>query len=115
LTIKPVCKWYDLWVGVFVARPDGEYHDNWRVFVLPLPCVGVVFEFDGRVRRWCRDAWRASRVRRAIRPPCPTCDDTQYVWITDDVGRDGFTRAHAAPCPTCYVPYLRRVFGKAAE
>ena len=30
-----IVAWYDLWIGVFVDRPKR------RVYVFPLPCVGV--------------------------------------------------------------------------
>lgn len=30
--------WYDLWVGVFIDRPKR------RVYVFPLPCIGIVIE-----------------------------------------------------------------------
>jgi hypothetical protein len=108
MTIKPLFKWYDLWVGVFVARPDDRGH-GWRVFILPAPCVGVVVEFDGRSRAWARARWRASRVRRWWRPPCPTCGDARYVWVNDHVGRNGYLTAHTEPCPTCRVPEVNRI------
>ena len=34
--VKPVLAWYDLWIGVFIDRPKR------RVYVLPLPCIGIV-------------------------------------------------------------------------
>lgn len=37
--IKPLFAWFDLWVGVFIDR-KGQ-----RVYVLPLPCVGVVIHY----------------------------------------------------------------------
>lgn len=42
MTIKPICAWYDLWVGVFIDRAKR------RVYVFPLPMVGLVFEWGGR-------------------------------------------------------------------
>jgi hypothetical protein len=38
--IRPLVKWYDLWVGVFWDRKAR------KLYVLPLPCVGVVISFD---------------------------------------------------------------------
>jgi hypothetical protein len=37
--IKPIFAWYDLWVGVFWDRA------KLRLYVLPLPCVGIVLDF----------------------------------------------------------------------
>ncbi len=39
MKIKPVFKWYDLWVGLYWDRRHK------RLFVLPLPCLGVMFDF----------------------------------------------------------------------
>jgi hypothetical protein len=36
MTVRPIFAWYDLWVGVFIDRPRR------RVYVFPLPCVGLV-------------------------------------------------------------------------
>lgn len=42
MTIKPLFAWYDLWVGAFW---DGRKR---RLYVLPLPCIGVVIQFQSR-------------------------------------------------------------------
>lgn len=39
MRLKPLFAWYDLWIGVFVDRPKR------RIYVLPIPCVGVVIEW----------------------------------------------------------------------
>lgn len=39
MTVRFVFAWYDLWVGVYVDRA------NRRVYVLPIPCVGFVFDW----------------------------------------------------------------------
>lgn len=41
MTIKPIFAWYDLWVGAFW---DGKKR---RLYVLPVPCLGVVIQFGG--------------------------------------------------------------------
>ena len=41
MTISPVLAWYDLWIGIYWDR---THH---RLYVLPLPCVGVCFDFGG--------------------------------------------------------------------
>lgn len=33
--MKLIFAWYDLWVGVFIDRP------NHRVYIFPIPCVGI--------------------------------------------------------------------------
>ena len=39
MKVRPICAWYDLWVGVFLdlARK--------RVYVFPVPCLGVVISW----------------------------------------------------------------------
>lgn len=39
MKIKPLFAWYDLWVGVF-----WDQHKR-KLYVLPLPCIGIVIEF----------------------------------------------------------------------
>lgn len=41
--IKPLFAWYDLWIGAYWDRAGR------KLYVLPLPCVGVVIEL-GRER-----------------------------------------------------------------
>jgi hypothetical protein len=40
MKIRPLCKWYDFWVGAFW---DAQKR---RLYLLPLPCMGIVIEFD---------------------------------------------------------------------
>lgn len=35
MNIRPIFRWYDIWIGVFIDRP------NHRVYVFPIPCLGV--------------------------------------------------------------------------
>jgi hypothetical protein len=37
--VRPIVAWFDMWIGVFV---DQAKH---RVYVLPIPCVGVIIEW----------------------------------------------------------------------
>lgn len=39
MTIRPIVAWYDLWVGAFWDRQKR------RLYILPLPCIGVVIQF----------------------------------------------------------------------
>lgn len=39
MRIRPMVAWYDAWVGVFIDRPKR------RVYVFPLPCIGLRIEF----------------------------------------------------------------------
>jgi hypothetical protein len=39
MRIKPIFAWYDLWVGAFWDR------QKQRLYILPLPCIGVVIDF----------------------------------------------------------------------
>lgn len=39
MKIRPLFAWYDLWVGLYWDRKTR------RLYVLPLPCIGVVFDF----------------------------------------------------------------------
>lgn len=37
--IRPLLAWYDIWVGAYW---DGE---NRKLYLLPIPCVGIVVQF----------------------------------------------------------------------
>jgi hypothetical protein len=40
MSVRPLFAWYDLWIGVFWDRKAK------RLYVLPLPCIGVVLDFS---------------------------------------------------------------------
>lgn len=40
LRIRPLFKWFDMWVGIFVDTKQR------RVYILPMPCIGVVIEWS---------------------------------------------------------------------
>lgn len=39
IEIRTMFAWYDMWIGVFWDRTKG------RLYVLPLPCIGIVIQF----------------------------------------------------------------------
>jgi hypothetical protein len=39
MSVRPIFAWYDLWIGVYVDRARR------RVYVLPLPCIGLCIEW----------------------------------------------------------------------
>lgn len=39
MRIRSLFAWYDLWVGAYWDR------HNRKLYILPLPCIGVVIEF----------------------------------------------------------------------
>ena len=41
MTIRPLFAWYDLWVGIYIDRKGR------RLYVLPLPCIGIVIQWGG--------------------------------------------------------------------
>jgi hypothetical protein len=42
--IRPLFAWYDLWLGAYWDRK------NRKLYILPLPCIGVVIEFPNGVQ-----------------------------------------------------------------
>lgn len=44
MTIRPIFAWYDLWIGAFWDRSAR------KLYILPLPCIGMVVAFDSN--RW---------------------------------------------------------------
>ena len=42
MSIKPLFAWYDLWIGFYWNR------EKRRLYILPLPCIGVVIQFHGK-------------------------------------------------------------------
>lgn len=41
MRIRLIFAWYDFWVGAFWDRAKR------RLYVLPVPCLGIVIEFKG--------------------------------------------------------------------
>lgn len=40
MRVRPIFAWYDFWVGLFWDRQKR------RLYILPVPCLGVVLEFE---------------------------------------------------------------------
>ena len=40
MRVRLILAWYDLWIGVFIDTAKR------RVYILPLPCCGIVVEFE---------------------------------------------------------------------
>lgn len=43
MRIKPIFAWYDLWVGAYWDRQAR------KLYLLPIPCCGIVFDFGRRL------------------------------------------------------------------
>ena len=41
MSVRPIFAWFDLWVGVFIDRP------NRRVYIFPVPMFGIVISAEG--------------------------------------------------------------------
>ena len=39
MTVRPIFAWYDVWVGMFWDRKLR------KLYILPIPCVGLVIQF----------------------------------------------------------------------
>lgn len=39
MAIRPIVRWYDLWVGAFW---DSSKH---RLYLFPVPCIGICIQF----------------------------------------------------------------------
>ena len=50
MTIRPIFAWYDLWIGAFWDRSAR------KLYILPLPCIGMVVVFESNRRRGRMDA-----------------------------------------------------------
>lgn len=87
MKIKPLLAWYDLWIGVFWDRIKR------RLYILPLPCIGVVLEFDDCTRcggigfimtrgywfgLWPSSWWPAT---------CPECKGKKFVQLPTEADR----------------------------
>lgn len=42
MKVRAIFAWYDLWIGAFWDA------SRRRLYVLPLPCIGIVIDFGGR-------------------------------------------------------------------
>lgn len=42
MKVRPLFAWYDLWIGAFWDRKSR------KLYIMPLPCIGVVIEFRAR-------------------------------------------------------------------
>jgi hypothetical protein len=42
MRVRPIFAWYDFWVGLYYDRVKH------RLYVLPLPMIGFIVEFDKR-------------------------------------------------------------------
>jgi hypothetical protein len=42
MVIRPVCAWYDFWVGIYWDRKQHQ------LYFLPVPCFGIVVSFGKR-------------------------------------------------------------------
>jgi hypothetical protein len=69
MKIRPVFAWYDLWVGAFWDKAKR------KLYVLPLPCIGLVFELGD----------------------CPRCDGFGFV-----VKRIFLSLWWDVKCPECH-------------
>lgn len=39
MKIKFIFVWYDLWIGIFIDK------NKRKIYILPLPCIGIVIDF----------------------------------------------------------------------
>lgn len=44
VSMRPIVAWYDMWIGAYWDRR------TYRLYILPVPCVGVVIQFRGGLR-----------------------------------------------------------------
>lgn len=45
MKVAVIFAWYDFWIGAFYDR------NKRRLYVLPVPCCGLVFDFTERAKR----------------------------------------------------------------
>ena len=58
MKIRLLFAWYDLWIGVFWDRKTR------RLYVLPLPCVGIVVEGMTRMNQEMNNATKLTSILR---------------------------------------------------
>lgn len=46
MRIRPIFAWYDFWVGAYWDR------SRRRLYILPIPTVGIVIDFDPKPKRF---------------------------------------------------------------
>lgn len=45
MKFRLIFAWYDLWVGVYIDRRiDQIPNDRTRIYIFPIPCVGLVID-----------------------------------------------------------------------
>jgi len=77
MRVKLVVAWFDLWIGAYWDQAQR------RLFILPIPCVGVAIQFKPKVRA------------------CPSCDG-QGGWKDDfDENGNSSSTFRAVECPEC--------------
>lgn len=73
MKIKPLFAWYDLWIGAFWDKAKR------RLYVLPLPCIGVIFELGDCQRcagvgiTFVRGSWFGLILSGWLPRTCPEC------------------------------------------
>lgn len=85
MRVRFIAKWYDLWVGAYWDR------DNRRLFILPLPCLGVVLDFGRRSNLEPHERIELELFRRALQdvPTLTGTDIGDLLNMTTDLIRSG--------------------------
>ena len=47
LKVRLIFAWYDVWVGFYIDR------DKRRLYVFPVPCLGMVFSWPDQDGEYC--------------------------------------------------------------